>query len=92
MDTYTLKKIGIIFIVFICAIFVFFMVKIKVGNKQIIDLENTYDTCIIYIGNEKIELDIKSWKDYDGEQIQIVDKEGNVYLVSMNNAILIREK
>lgn len=92
MDNYIIKKISIIFIIFICAIFAFFVIKIKIGNKQLIDLKNTYDKCIIYIGSEKIELAVKSWKDYDGEQIQIIDEDGNVYLVSMNNAILIKEK
>lgn len=77
---------------FICLVFVYFMIKLNIGNKQIFDLSNTYDKCIIYIGNEKIELDIKSWKDFDGEQIQIITKSGDTYLVSMNNALLIKEK
>ena len=92
MDNYTIKKFGTIFIIFICAVFIFFLIKIKIGNKQLIDIENIYDKCIVYIGNERIELAIKSWKDYDGEQIQIIDDDGNVYLISMNNAILIKEK
>jgi len=61
-------------------------------NKQIIDTTYTYNKAITYIGNERIEIDIKQWNDYEGEQIQIVAKDGTVYLLSMNNTILIKEK
>jgi major membrane immunogen (membrane-anchored lipoprotein) len=61
-------------------------------NMSIIDTTYTFDKAIVYMGNEKIELEIKKWKDYDdGEQIQIETKDGKVYLTSMNNAILIKE-
>ena len=61
-------------------------------NMSIIDTTYTFDKAIVYMGNEKIELEIKKWKDYeDGEQIQIETKDGKVYLISMNNAILIKE-
>lgn len=62
-------------------------------NKQIIDLEYSYNKAICVIGNETKEIEIKKWKDYeDGEQLQITDKEGNVYLVSSYNCILVKEK
>ena len=61
-------------------------------NKQLIDLEYEYDKAVCYYGNEKKELEIKKWKDYDGEQIQIIDKEGKTYLVSSYNCMLIKEK
>ena len=60
-------------------------------NKQILDTTYDFDKAIVYMGDEKIELKIKKWRDYDGEQIQIVTKDGTVYLLSMNNTILISE-
>lgn len=60
-------------------------------NRQVIDTTYTYDKAITYIGDERIEIEIKKWKDYDGEQIQIVAEDGTVYLLSMNNTILIEE-
>lgn len=60
-------------------------------NKQIIDLDYNYNKAICNIGGEVKEIEIKKWKDYDGEQIQIKDKKGNTYLVSMNNCTLINE-
>ena len=38
-----------------------------------------------------MELDVESWKDYDGEQIQIKCKDGKTYLVSSVNIILVSE-
>lgn len=61
-------------------------------NQQIIDLNYTYDKAICQIGNETKEIEIKKWNDYDGEQLQIIDEEGNVYLVSSFNCTLIKEE
>ena len=60
-------------------------------NKQIIDLEYSYDKAVCNIGGETKEIKIKKWKDYDGEQLQIIDKEGNTYLVSSYSCALIKE-
>lgn len=62
------------------------------GNKDIWDTNYTYTKAITYIGNEKIEIKIKQWRDYDGEQIQIIAEDGTIYLVSSFNTILIKEK
>ena len=61
-------------------------------NQQIIDLNYKYTKCITWVGNKVIEIEIDKWNDYEGEQIQIVGKDGNVYLVSSMNSILINEK
>ena len=59
-------------------------------NKQIIDLDYTFDNAVCFIGNERLELEIRKWNDYDGEQIQIKTKDNKTYLVSMNNCYLIK--
>lgn len=61
------------------------------GNKQVIDTNIRFDKCITYLGNEKIEIDVYKWNDYEGEQIQVVDKNGNVYLLSSFNTMLVKE-
>jgi len=61
------------------------------GNKSLLDVNHEFTKAITYIGDERIELDIKSWKDYEGEQIQIKAADGKVYLVSSLNTILIGE-
>lgn len=62
------------------------------GNQDIFDTNYTFTKAITYIGNERIEIEIKQWRDYEGEQIQLISTDGTVYLVSMNNTILINEK
>lgn len=62
-----------------------------VGNKTGIDMNYTFKKAIIYMNDEKIELKVKSWTDYEGEQIQIVTEDGKVYLTSTFNIILINE-
>lgn len=87
--------IVIVCIVLVIGIFVFDIYRgiyaRTVGNKITIDMNYKFTKAITYIGNEKIELKIKNWKDYEGEQIQIVTEEGKVYLLSMYNTILVSE-
>lgn len=88
--------IGVIIITFIVFLIIWFYLykyvySFKVGNKQFLDFNYTFTRAIIYLGNEKIEIEIDKWNDYDGEQIQIIDKEGNCYLVSSFNTILIND-
>ena len=62
-------------------------------NKSLFDTNYTFTKCRTWIGDEVIEIEIDTWTDYeDGEQLQIKSKDGNVYLVSANNSILINEK
>lgn len=61
------------------------------GNRDMWDTNYTYTKAITYFGNERIELEIKQWCDYDGEQIQIIAKDGKIYLLSTYNTILINE-
>jgi len=60
-----------------------------IGNKEMFDLSYNFDKAIVTCGEERIELEIESWNDYEGEQLQIKTKDGKVYLVSSMNTILI---
>lgn len=61
------------------------------GNKQIIDTTWKFNKAIIIIGEEKIEVNVESWKDYDDTTVQIKDKNGNKYLTDIKNVLLISE-
>lgn len=62
-------------------------------NKQFFDLNYSFDTAIIDLHNEVVTVDVKSWTDYeDGEQLQIIAKDGTVYLTSSYNCTLIKSK
>ena len=58
-------------------------------NYNVMDTSYTYHTAICNVGGEYKEIKIKSWTDYEGEQLQIKDYEGNTYLVSSINCTLI---
>lgn len=70
---------------------VIFLLLTGCGNKDIFDTNHTYHKAICNIGGEYKEIRIKQWKDYDGEQLQIIGKDGNTYLVSSINCTLIKE-
>lgn len=59
-------------------------------NKQIIDLDYSYDKVVCNYNGDRFELKIDKWKDYDGEQIQIKSNK-KTYLLSANNCYLIDE-
>ena len=61
------------------------------GNLDMLDMNFTYDTAVIRWPDGSVkEIKIKQWRAYEGEQIQIIGNDGKTYLVSMNNAVLIR--
>lgn len=60
-------------------------------NKTLVDTVYNYDRAIIQLPNGEVaDVKVKTWKDYDGEQIQIVAEDGTVYLTSSYNCVLIR--
>lgn len=62
-------------------------------NYQVADFNYEFDYAYISFGDGTVKkIEIKSWRDYeDGEQIQITDTNGNVYLASSYNCILVKE-
>jgi hypothetical protein len=63
------------------------------GNQDMWDTNFTYDYAIVAFPNgETKTIEIKKWCDYDGEQIQIIAKDGTVYLVNSVNCVLVNEK
>lgn len=61
------------------------------GNRQIFDFEYAFDEAIVKMPDgEVLTIEISKWKDYDGEQLQIIAKDGTVYLVSSFNCVLIK--
>lgn len=62
------------------------------GNRDMWDTNYTFDRAIIEMpGGEVVEIEIEQWRDYDGEQVQIIAKDGTIYLVSTVNCILIND-
>ena len=59
-------------------------------NKQIFDFNYSFKTAYVKWPDGTMKtLRLKSWRDYeDGEQLQLKDENGNVYLVSSINVVL----
>ena len=71
-----------------------FLSLIGCGNKDLFDTNYTFDRAIIALPNgEVVEVEIDKWTDYeDGDQLQIIAKDGTVYLTSTLNCTLINDK
>ena len=74
-------------------VFVMLLALVGCGNKTLFDTQYTFEYAIVAFpdGSTK-NIEIKQWKDYeDGEQIQIIAKDGTVYLVNSVNCVLVKE-
>lgn len=61
------------------------------GNRQIFDTKWEFRKAIIFMGNDTIEVNVKSWKDYDDTTIQVTDINDKTYLTDLKNVILLSE-
>jgi hypothetical protein len=62
------------------------------GNMDMFDTNFTFDTAIVKWPDGSVKtIKIRQWTDYQGEQIQIIGKDGTIYLVNSMNAVLIRK-
>ena len=61
------------------------------GNRQILDTAWNFNKAIIIIGEERIEVEVESWKDYEDTTVQIKTKDGKVYLTDIKNVLMIKE-
>ena len=63
------------------------------GNKQIIDLQYTFNKAVIVNGDVATIVELKKWTDYEnGEQIQVTTKDGLVFLVNSINIYPLDER
>jgi len=57
-------------------------------NQQVIDLNYRFTRASIYINGEWKDIAIKTWNDYEGEQLQLTLHDGTVLIVHSENCIL----
>ena len=76
----------------ICVLLVLVMALTMVAcNKQIFDVTYEFDRAIIELPNgEIIDGKITSWRDFEGDQIQ-VKIDGKTYLVHSSDIVMIAE-
>lgn len=88
-----MKNISWKMLLIVVVLFVMMFVLTGCGNKDLFDTVYTYNYAIVDFLDGRVEkINVKQWRDYeDGEQIQIIAKDGTVYLVNSVNCILIKE-
>lgn len=59
-------------------------------NFRLFDTNYSFDRVICNYDGDKFVLGIDSWKDYDGEQIQVWSG-GKVYLLSANKCYMVND-
>ena len=63
------------------------------GNRDMFDTVWSYDTAVTRWPDGTIKtIKIKQWRGYEGEQLQVIAKDGTVYLLSSFNTVLIRSE
>ena len=62
------------------------------GNLDMFDTNYTYHYAITKWPDGTVKkIEVEQWNDYEGEQIQIISTDGNIYLLSMNSTVLVRD-
>lgn len=79
---------------FICVILIMCLITISLVscNKQMFDTTYSFNYAYVVWPDGKAEkLAIKSWKDFDGDQIQIKTKNDKTYVFHSVNCVLAHE-
>ena len=62
------------------------------GNLDMLDTNYTYNYALTkWPDGTMKKIEVKQWCDYEGEQVQVIVPDGTIYLLSMNNTVLVRE-
>ena len=61
-------------------------------NREVLDMNLKFNRALVKWPDGTVkELNIRKWRGYAGDQIQIKAMDGNSYLISSLNAVLIRD-
>ncbi len=61
-------------------------------NYELLDTNWRYNKAILFNRNNALILNVSAWKDYEGEQLQVITDEGMVILLSSYNSKLLYDK
>lgn len=76
------KKIAIILLIVAMA------VMFTACNKEVFDVKYKFTNAYVKVGEDWIDVEVKTWTDFECEQIQITLKDGTVLVVNSMNCIL----
>lgn len=72
----------------VIAIIVIIMMCLTACNKTLIDTKYKFEKAHIRINDVWLDVNVKSWYDYDGEQIQLILTDGTVMIIHSRDCIL----
>ena len=61
-------------------------------NMTCVDTKYTFNKAIIFRDNTATIVEIKKWADYDGEQLQLITKDGLIIVTSSFDTKLINDE
>lgn len=84
------RTLIIAFIIFIVAFMAIILIAMPgCGNYTMIDTKYNFDKAYVKIGDSDWKtVEVDKWCDYEGEQIQLVLKDGTVMVINSLNCIL----
>lgn len=87
------KSISFIFgVLFGCILILGFTANANAGGWQFFDFNWRFERVKINTFNGVVDGFVSTWKDYeDSDVVQVTTEDGNVYLTSYNNVVLIHE-
>ena len=62
------------------------------GNNDMLDTQYTFPKAVIFSDNSVTIVEVESWSDYDGEQLQITTPEGFCFVTSSFDTKLINDE
>lgn len=62
------------------------------SNYDTLDTNFTYDVALVkWPDGTMKEIQVKQWSPYNREQVQVIGKDGAIYLISTDNVVLIKK-
>lgn len=61
-------------------------------NQQVMDFKLKFNKAIIFHDDTATIVEIKKWNDYDGEQLQLITKDGLVIVTSSYDTKLVNDE
>lgn len=80
------------FFVTIVALMLSMMCLTSCSNYNAMDVHYRFTKAYVKVGEEWKDIEVASWTDYEGEQLQLKLKDGTVMVVSSMNCILYEGK
>lgn len=74
----------------IIAVLLIAAVSMAACNRTVFDTKYKFTKAHIRINDKWLDVDVKSWRDYEGEQIQLILTDGTTMIIHSRDCILYK--